>query len=276
MNENNGLLSSEIKIPMNKIKTIIGIITGLSAILFVACNFCTYVVICEYFNYWGIDTDLFVIDKSNLINIWLLIFCVFCLLLFIFIFLDKVINSNKFNEKEKIARGLMGYSIYLIFAFLVSSNQLAEFDFTYYIFLSLFTCFTILFYLFSIIVKSKKYQILREEFINFIDNLINKNNTFKIEDVFLTVLSIIIALFLSFKIIGMIELWVKKDYRIIETNQPNECSVVLYSTKDYFIVSECEIDGENNKLSIYKNKVKKIDNAGIIANKRIFSEIEKK
>ncbi len=276
MDKDNGLQSLEIKIPTNKIKTIIGIITGLSAMLFVVCNFCTYVVICEYFNYWGIDTDLFVIDKSNLINIWLLIFCFFCLLLFIFIFLDKVINSNKFNEKEKIARGLMGYSIYLIFAFLVSSNQLAEFDFTFYIFLSLFTCFTILFYFFSIIVKSKKYQIFREESINLIDNLINKKVTFKIEDVFLTVLSIIIALFLSFKIIGIFESWVKKDYRIIENNQPNECSVVLYSTKDYFVVSECKIDEEKNKLTVYKDKVKKIDNEGIVANKRIFSEIEKK
>lgn len=90
------------------------------------------------------------------------------------------------------------------------------------------------------------------------------------------VIVVIIALFLGFKIIGMIESWVKKDYRIIETNQPNECSVVLYSTKDYFVVSECKMDEEKNKLTVYKDKVKKIDNKGVITNKRIFSEIEKK
>ena len=79
--------------------------------------------------------------------------------------------------------------------------------------------------------------------LNKITNYIREFENEKFSDKILDVIVVIIALFLSFKIIGMIELWVKKDYRIIETNQPNECSVVLYSTKDYFIVSECEIDG---------------------------------
>ncbi len=112
--------------------------------------------------------------------------------------------------------------------------------------------------------------------LNKITNYIREFENEKFSDKILDVIVVIIALFLGFKIIGIFKSWVKKDYQIIETNQPNKCSVLIYSTKDYFIVSEGEIDGENNKLSIYKNKVKKIDNAGIIANKRIFSEIEKK
>lgn len=112
--------------------------------------------------------------------------------------------------------------------------------------------------------------------LNKITNYIREFENKKFSDKILDVIVVIIALFLGFKIIGIFKSWVKKDYQIIETNQPNECSVVLYSTKDYFVVSECKMDEEKNKLSIYKNKVKKIDNKGVIANKRIFSEIEKK
>ena len=112
--------------------------------------------------------------------------------------------------------------------------------------------------------------------LNKITNYIRGFENEKFSDKILDVIVVIIALFLGFKIIGIFKSWVKKDYQIIETNQPNECSVVLYSTKDYFVVSECKMDEEKNKLSIYKNKVKKIDNKGVITNKRIFSEIEKK
>ena len=93
--------------------------------------------------------------------------------------------------------------------------------------------------------------------LNKITNYIREFENEKFSDKILDVIVVIIALFLGFKIIGIFKSWVKKDYQIIETNQPNECSVVLYSTKDYFVVSECKMDEEKNKLSIYKNKVKK-------------------
>ena len=80
--------------------------------------------------------------------------------------------------------------------------------------------------------------------LNKITNYIRGFENEKFSDKILDVIVVIIALFLGFKIIGIFKSWVKKDYQIIETNQPNECSVVLYSTKDYFVVSECKMDEE--------------------------------
>ena len=134
----------------------------------------------------------------------------------------------------------------------------------------------ILFFVLLFFAKSKCVRSIMKNIVNYISRLSKEKISDNIYNIFLDVICFVISFFLSIIIIGMCELLVKKEYKIIETNQTNECSVVLYSTKDYFIVSECETDEEKNKLTISKGKVKKIDNAGIIANKIIFSEIEKK
>lgn len=271
MNENNGLLSSKIGAKKDKIKSGVKFVVEASSIIFVICCFFTYVSTAEYFDYWEIDKSLFVIDKSNLINKYLWLFCISCFIAIIFLFLEKNINSNNFLKKEKYKNIFYGFIICFIFSCIINSNHFYDDSITNYL-ISQFKASIIFFIIISILVKKDRLK----KKLNKIKNNIKEFENEKLSDKILDAMAIVIALFLSFKIIGMIELWVKKDYRIIETNQPNECTVVLYSTKDYFIVSECEIDGENNKLSIYKNKVKKIDNAGIIANKRIFSEIQKK
>lgn len=271
MDENNGLLSSKIRIKTDKIKSGVKFVVEASSIIFAICCFFTYVSTAEYFDYWGIDKSLFVIDKSNLINKYLWLFCISCFIVIIFLFLEKNINSNNFLKKEKCKNVFCGFVICFIFSCIINSNHFYDDSITNYL-ISQFKVSIIFFIIISVLVKKDRLK----KKLNKIKNNIKEFENEKLSDKVLDAMAIVIALFLSFKIIGIFELWIKKDYQIIENNQPNECSAVLYSTKDYFIVSECEMDEEKNKLTIYKGKAKKIDNEGIIANKKIFSEIEKK
>lgn len=197
-----------------------------------------------------------------------------CFLGFIYLFLYKIINNSELKIGKKVWDLFVGFLIYSFISFFLSSNQLIEQGFTIYNIILQFVCSVISYFAMMIIAKIKNNE-----------NNIKSNNYLKSDDnnikndiynKYLNISVIIIPALVSVIGIGLIQTFFKMDYRIIETNQPNECSVVLYSTKDYFIVSECEIDKEKNELFIYKDKVKKIDNEGVITNKRIFSEIEKK
>ena len=180
--------------------------------------------------------------------------------------MKKILVVITFLKKK-----ILGSIIWLGCSCIINSNRLYDDSIINYLVSQIYGL-VIYFILIFLFVKRDG---LKKE-LNKITNYIREFENEKFSDKILDVIVVIIALFLGFKIIGMIESWVRKDYRIIETNQPNECSVVLYSTKDYFVVSECKMDEEKNKLTVYKDKVKKIDNEGIVANKIIFSEIEKK
>lgn len=271
MDDNNGLLSSKIRIKTDKIKSGVKFVVEASSIIFVICCFFTYVTVTEFFDYWGIDKSLFVIDRSNLINKYLLSFCILCFVVIIFLFLEKNISSNNLSKKEKYKNLILGSIIWLGCSCIINSNRLYDDSIINYLVSQIYGL-VIYFILIFLFVKKDGLK----KGLNKITNYIREFENEKFSDKILDVIVVIIALFLGFKIIGIFESWVKKDYQIIETNQPNECSVVLYSTKDYFVVSECKMDEEKNKLTIYKGKVKKIDNKGVITNKRIFSEIEKK
>lgn len=273
MNENNGLLSSEINISMDKIKTLVELTIGIGTILSVIFSFSFYVIRKLYFCRWGIDITFY--SEDNIIYQLIYFFGCACFLIFILLFLDKVINSTKLSEHEKDKRMLKGFMFYLLFSCLLNSTQFFEQGFTLYN--------TVLYFIFSTVIfivmaKQTKNNFFKKKIISLINYLRSKNIDIKIDryNKFLDILSIIIAVLLSIIAIGMIQTFFKMDYRIIETNQPNECSVVLYSTKDYFIVSECEIDKEKNELFIYKDKVKKIDNEEVITNKRIFYKVREK
>lgn len=273
MNENNGLQSSEINISMDKIKTLVELTIGIGTILSVIFSFSLYVIRKLYFCRWGIDIAFY--SEDNIICQLIYFFGCACFLIFILLFLDKVINSTKLSEHEKDKRMLKGFMFYLLFSCLLNSNQFFEQGFTLYN--------TVLYFIFSTVIfivmaKQTKNNFFKKKIISLINYLRSKNIDIKIDryNKFLDILSIIIAVLLSIIAIGMIQTFFKMDYRIIETNQPNECSVVLYSTKDYFIVSECEIDKEKNELFIDKDKVKKIDNEGITANKKIFYKVQEK
>lgn len=271
MDKDNGLQSLKIVTKTDKIKSGVKFVVEASSIIFVICCFFTYVSTAEYFDYWGIDKSLFVIDRSNLINKYLLSFCILCFVVIIFLFFEKNISSNNLPKKEKYKNLILGSIIWLGCSCIINSNRLYDDSIINYLVSQIYGL-VIYFILIFLFVKRDG---LKKE-LNKITNYIREFENEKFSDKILDVIVVIIALFLGFKIIGMIESWVRKDYRIIETNQPNECSVVLYSTKDYFVVSECKMDEEKNKLTVYKDKVKKIDNEGIVANKIIFSEIEKK
>lgn len=273
MNKDNGLQSSDVGTILDEIKKDGELIMVWGPILSVIFSFSLYVIRSLYFCHWGID--IFFYNEDNVIYKLIYFFGCACFLSFVFLFLDKVINSNKFNEREKNRKGLIGFLIYLIFTFLLSSNQLIERGFTIYNIILQFNCSAISFFVIAIQAKNNLFKKIITSVINYSKT---KNNDIKIDiyNKFVNILSIIVPVFLSVIVVGIFEICFKKDYRIIETDQSNECSVVLYSTKDYFIVSECEIDDENDELFIYKNKVKKIDNEGVITNKRIFYKIREK
>ena len=268
MNKNNDLQSLEIKTSMNKIRSLIELVIGIWTILTVIFSFMLYIRNLYFFNSWGINIAFY--SEENIIYKLIYFLGCACFLIFISIFLDAVINSTKLSDKEKKVKLLIGFLIYSFFFFILSINQFVEQGFTFYNALIQFTCSTIIFIM---VVRQTKNKFFKKTIVKFINYLGIKTDIY---NKFLDILGVIIAVLLSIIIIGVILTILKKDYRIIETDQPNECSVVLYSTKDYFVVSECEIDEKNNELAIYKGKIKKIDNEGVIANKRIFFKIEKK
>lgn len=273
MNENNGLQSSEMNTILDKIKKDGELIIVWGPILSVIFSFSLYVIRSLYFCRWGIDISFY--SEDNVIYKLIYFLGCACFFCFIYFFLYKIINNSKLKIGKKVLNLFVGFLIFLFFSFFLSSNQLIERGFTIYNIILQFVCSVILYFAMMIIAKIKNTDNnIKEE-----DNNIKKNDNNIRQDIYnkyLNISVIIIPALVSIIAIGMIQTFFKKDYRIIETNQTNECSVVLYSTKDYFIVSECEMDEEKNKLTIYKGKVKKIDNVEIIANKRIFSAIEKK
>ncbi len=51
-------------------------------------------------------------------------------------------------------------------------------------------------------------------------------------------------------------------------------NVILYSTKDYYIIADCII--KDNKLIVYKNTQRKIENDNIVHYRKTFDKIIKK
>lgn len=79
----------------------------------------------------------------------------------------------------------------------------------------------------------------------------------------------IIIVFLM-KVINVSEYAVKKEYKVIDTGNKS-CQAIVYTTKDYYLTLDCEI--EDKKLTLYKGTETKIATDNVKTSKIIFENV---
>lgn len=233
----------------------------MTGVLF-ACQFLKYLFYIQLFNYWTIDYS-FYSNNVDIVNSLLYSFCIVCILLLLFLTINAVKNSNQ-NIFKKLKLWIMVFILYAICFMLTSLKELFKFEFNI---IDAIIYIIVLVGLFIILVFFIKKQENK-----YLENKKNNYVNFSLKTLLINILSIIVAFFMTTILLGIFHPIFNKDYRIIN-NDTNQCNVILYSAKDYYIIAECEIN--ENELTIYKNTQKKIDNYNVIAKWETFEKIKK-
>lgn len=210
------------------VTSVVGFVSGI-------WSFGIYLFDMQYFNRWNIDMIFYA--NVSFMNKLIYIIGIVCILLLFIIFVSDDLKKIKlqtlffvlFNILLGISNGI--------------NNGLGFSWITSYIIVPLVIYFLIL--------KSDLFVKLRK----------NLKKYEVINNIAKPILILIFSVFLVLIFYGIIDAYfLKKEYKIIQDDS-NQCQVILYSTKDYHIVSNC-IMYENN-LSIDKDVQKKISAEGI-------------
>lgn len=233
---------------------IVTIMTLITVALSYVLKFAEYIVSSYYFSYFGLNITLY--KYNDLGFTYYIVFSIILqLVYFSIIYCFKQVKDDFKNFKNKWSK-IIGNLV-----FIVISN------------------FILLLYLGVTIKNLISYLLIifiLEIIIVFLDWLLNKlfplkdgnqNNTIvdfiKKIPVIIILLTIILGTITYYKLINV------KIYQIIDNNK-----AVIYSNNDYFLVLDCKIDEENNKLILYKGKQTKISNTDIHTEKFEFKEVK--
>lgn len=243
----------ETKNILDKIKdyspAIIGVITFFVLIAFNCLKFVEYIDAIFYFNYYGLDINLYKIsDQGFIYNICVSI--IFLLALSSLLFCIKQILDNiKIGEQfwKKNWNNLILIIISNVFIVLVLASKLTTIKF-----LLMFIFITMIEILISLITFKKIKNNVKELPIIELIKLIP----------FLLIVTIML---LGLNVITNIKLI--KNYRITEENK-----VIVYSNNDYYLTLDCKI--EKDKLIIYKGKQNKTNTDNVRSELIKFDKVE--
>ena len=228
------------------------LITGISIIISFVLKFMKYIYSNYYFNYYGISHELFNSDELGILynfgSSFLIALCL-CSLFYCYV---QLFNTKKYKltKKTKLLNGILIAISNIIMAFSVNDEfSIKKFLINIGVFIIAEIIMTIIF---LIITKNDK----------------DKNNDIKDSSNYLKILPFYLMLIIGcFLISYNFEIKQNKSYRIIDDNK-----VIVYTTKDYYLILDCEI--ENNVLTIYRCKQSKIDNENIESELMKFKEIK--
>ena len=233
---------------------VIAVITVIGIVILNIFRFVEYINALFYFNYYGIDINLYkYYDQNFLYSLCLsIIFIIaFAFLLYCFKQIVDNIKNKKYFCKQNFINILL---IILSNMYLVISTGTQQMNLLSYI--VSFIIFIITEIILSILVF-KKLSVDNNQVINKKEIIIE---SFKKLSFF------IILLILSIGIRTYSVLSLKNNYRVI-----NNEKIIVYSTIDYYITLDCEIN--NNELTIYKGTQEKIDTENVYSKLNEFNKI---
>lgn len=233
---------------------IVAIITGISVTTSFILRFIKYLYSIFYFSYYGLSYDLF--DSNSLgflynFGISILLLLCFGSLIYCYIQLFNI-KKLKINIKTILLNFFL-ISISNIIIVYSTNAKCSILQFILKIILLIVSEIIIAFACMKKDEKGKNRQYNTNVF----------SNTLKLIPCYLFLLIFTFLLNYGF------EIAMNKSYKIINDNK-----VIVYTTKDYYLILDCEI--KDNKLTIYKGKQTKINNENIESILVNFDEIKLK
>ncbi len=243
---------------LTSFSTILGVLAILLSSLVVIFQFSDYIYKMQWFYFWGIDEVFFAQDSISIVNN--LMYASFSLGIIIFLLILMYNISNSKNEKIKNWIKFLTFFIPIYSLLSIKSLYNNNFNIILY-FLGMLVCLVFL----------KLYIKKVSKFINILKN---KESGFVLWiDLIQNIFIVFIITFIVIIGLGFLNTICTKDYKIIPNDNINS-NVILYSTKDYYIIADCII--KDNKLIVYKNTQRKIENDNIVHYRKTFDKIIKK
>lgn len=249
---------------VNSLKDNISIVSNIVTIVAFLCSsilvlyyFSVYLYNGVYFYYWNIDMDFYAQDSGIIVNGLLYSLFLVCILMLFFnaLYPDRVVEENKVKVFFKNS---FLFIIFTVVSFLFSKNNFFRYGVSLY---SIF-CFVIASFEIFMLIKyyASKFDIIICD----------------IKQMFCNIFQFIFVLFISICataiILGLLNSFLKRDYSII-INDVGMPQVILYSTKEYYIVADCMIDGK--KLIVFNDTQRKVDNYNVQLKKYNFASFKK-
>lgn len=245
----------EYKNILNDIKdyspSIIGILTFWGIICFNILKFTEYIKVQFYFNYYGLDDNLYKYsDQSFIYSLCLSVIFLFAILSLFFCIkqiLDNLKDKSIFSKQSFKNIGLIIVSnIYIAYCYSLDKS-IGNIIVTFFVSI-------IIEFLFSYFIFKK----IKDE----------KNGKDKSFIDYLKLLPFyIILLIITIGISDTLNLNLRKDYRIINDNK-----VIVYSNNDYYLTLDCEV--KKDKLIIYKGKQNKTNTDNVRSELINFDKVE--
>ena len=228
---------------------VIAILTFGAVIASNILKFIEYLTSLTYFQYYGLDHNLYnYYDKNFIYSICLSIvfFIAFGFLLYC---MKEIKDDFKNNLTLKNVSIIVLANLYLTIVYCSNLSNTYK--------LINFVAFILLEYISSIFIFKKND-----------DQKVNEKNRKKfIIDYFKSLVFLIILLIFCNSARLYINLRSLTNYRIINDNK-----VIVYSTNNYYITLDCEIN--DNQLTIYKGSQEKIENNNIKSQLTKFNKVE--
>lgn len=247
-----------------KISTWFGILAVILSGTVLLYQFLEYLYNIQWFYYWKIDIVFYQKNQNDSINSFLNSI----LVLFFLIYFSIVFYKVSTQENKKIRRNIyfvVVYIFYFIFYFILNLNDLYQYN---------FAISRIILHLIVSIIVIKLLRIYFKILVKIYFVFFKKQKSIKTTyDILILFLICMVSLFFSATLLGNFNVWFQKKYSVSCNESFNTCDVILYSNKDYYIVSNGKI--ENNNLIIYKDTTRKIDNYDVSFQTRVFNKIVK-
>jgi len=235
---------------LQSISTLIVIFTAVVGFFISIGRFLVYLVDIQYFNYWNID--MIFCENASFINNFIYMFCIVCVLILFVLFASR-----------KFVFILLQCIIFVAFNILIGITEGINYGFDCLWLINYIIIPLVIYIIIRIYIYNLKFVIELKELLNkYLEFSALANST----------LILIFSLFVALTIFGIAAVCFQKEYRIIK-GQEIINQVVLYSTKDYYIVAECE--EKNNILYINSNIQQKISTNDLITEIIEFDKVER-
>lgn len=225
--------------------SIIGILTFLGIICFNILKFIEYIKAQFYFEYYGLNINLYKYSDQGFIYGLCLSLVFFLAIMSLPFFIKQVIDNVKLKRIVSFVN-IRNVIIILLFNYIWIYSMLLE----KIISIGLFCLFIVV----EIIITCFIFYSKEEKDISF-------GNVLKFVPIY------ILMLILCIGVSDVCNLRLKKEYRIIGDNK-----VIVYSNNDYYLTLDCKI--EDDKLIMYKGKQNKIDTDDVYSELKKFDVVE--
>ena len=227
-------------------------ITGISVVISFILRFIKYIYSSYYFSYYGLSYELFNSNELGFLynfGFSILILLCYASLMYCYVQLFSI-------KKIKIKTIFFNIFLILISNIFVVYSVNVKYSICQFI-INVIVLIALEAFITKIFLRTNEKEKSKE------NNISDLLNTLKIIPFYL------LLLIFYFLIGYSSNIKMNKSYRII-----NNDKVIVYTTNDYYLVLDCEIN--DNKLTIYKGKQTKVSNENVVSKLIDFDEVKLK